>query len=116
VYNKKNKLMKSKFQVGDYVRISKYKKNFDKGYTPNYTTEIFKITHVNRKFPLTYLLEDYKHIPIEGRFYEHELQKTKYPDTYLVEKVLRKKNGKVLVKWLGFDDTHNSWIENKKLI
>ena len=31
----------SKFKVGDHVRISKYKNNFAKGYTSNWSEEIF---------------------------------------------------------------------------
>lgn len=115
VYKVNDKLMRAKFHVGDYVRISKYKKIFEKGYTPNFTTEIFKVTHVNRKFPVTYLLEDYKKNAIAGRFYEHELLKTKFPDTYLVEKVLKKNNDKIFVKWLRFDKSHNSWINKSDL-
>ena len=43
------------------------------------------------------------------------MQKTKYPDIYLVEKVLRKKGDKVYVKWLCFDSSHNSWIPKKNV-
>lgn len=35
--------IKTKFHVGDFVRISKYRNVFAKGYHPNWTTEIFKI-------------------------------------------------------------------------
>ena len=38
---------KSKFRICDKVRISKYKrKNFDKGYTPNWTEEIFTVDKI----------------------------------------------------------------------
>ena len=99
-----------KFKVGEFVRISKYKHVFDKGYTPNWTTEIFKITKIQHTNPVTYLLEDYQKTPIKGGFYELELQKTKFPDTYLIEKVLQRKKDQLLVKWLGFTPEHNSWI------
>ena len=33
----------SKFKVGDYIRISKYKNIFAKGYTPNWSEEVFGI-------------------------------------------------------------------------
>ena len=46
----------------------------------------------------------------ESSFYEFELQKTKNDDLYLVEKVLKTKGNKIFVKWYGFDDSHNSWI------
>jgi hypothetical protein len=66
-----------KFKVNDFVRISKFKKTFEKGFTKNYTPEIFKIIAVNKKFPFTYLLEDYQKRPIMGRFYEKELLQVK---------------------------------------
>lgn len=101
-----------KFKVGDIVRISKYKHVFEKGYTPNWTTELFKIIRVRITNPVTYLLEDFHGTPISGGFYTEELQKAKYSDIYLVEKVLRKRQNKVLVKWLGLDKSHNSWIDS----
>lgn len=101
---------KLKFTVGDRVRISKYRSAFTKGYTPNWSNEIFKIAKVRLTNPATYILEDDSRQEIKGAFYEFELQKTKHPDTFLVEKVVRKKGDKLLVKWLGLDNRHNSWI------
>ena len=34
---------KPKFQVGDNVRVSRAKQIFEKGYTPNWSTAIFRI-------------------------------------------------------------------------
>ena len=53
---------------------------------------------------------------IKGGFYTEELSKTKYPDVYLVEKVLKRKGKKLYVKWLGFDSSHNSWINEKDVV
>lgn len=103
-------LKPSKFKVNDRVRISKFKHVFEKGYTPNWTTEIFTITHVMATSPVTYKLKDYRDQPIAGGFYEQELAKVKHPDVYLVEKVLKRGGNKLFVKWLGFSDSHNSWI------
>lgn len=100
----------NKLRRGDFVRISKYKGAFEKGYTPNWSTEIFKIIKVQNTHPQTYLIEDAKHRQILGAFYAQELQKTKFPDVYLVEKVLRRQKNKVLVKWLGLQSSENSWI------
>ncbi|XP_011060772.1 PREDICTED: uncharacterized protein LOC105149798 [Acromyrmex echinatior] len=98
----------AKFKVGDSVRVSKYKTVFEKGYTPNWTTEVFTIVKVQRINPVTYLLENYRGKSVAGEFYEHEFHRTTHPDVYLVEKVLRRKGDKVHVKWLGFDGSHNS--------
>ena len=59
----------SKFKVGDSVRVSKYKTIFKKGYTPNWTTEVFIIIKIQRINPVTYLLEDYRGKSVAGAFY-----------------------------------------------
>ncbi|XP_046737969.1 uncharacterized protein LOC124406577 [Diprion similis] len=102
------------FQTGK-VRISKFKNVFEKGYTPNWTTEIFTISQVENTNPVTYKLKDYQGQPIAGGFYEQELLKVEHPDIYLVEKVLQKRGKKLYVKWLGFDNTHNSWINESDM-
>jgi Integrase core domain len=116
VYNNPKIRLKAKFKVGDIVRISKYKGIFDKGYTPNYSTELFTITKINVTNPITYLLEDMDGKPIRGCFYELELQRTNHPGVYLVEKVLRRKGNKLFVKWLGFNNKHNSWIDRTAIV
>lgn len=107
---------KSKFKVGDFIRISKYKHVFSKGYTPNWTTEIFKVRKVQQTAPITYLLSDLNGVEIKGSFYKEELQLVGDPKLYLVEHVIKKKDDKVLVKWLGFDSSHNSWIKESSML
>ena len=69
---------KPKFKVGDKVRISKYKRKvFDKGYTPNWTEEIFLIDKIQSTNPITYRLKDLNNEEIQGSFYEPELLKAK---------------------------------------
>lgn len=105
------------FKVGDYVRLSKFRTVFEKGYTPNWTTEIFRIRKVQHNTdPITYLLEDYQKREIKGSVYAEELQAVKHPDVYLVEKILRRRKGMVYVKWLGFGSEHNSWIPEKDIV
>lgn len=106
----------NKFNVGDRVRISKYKSIFRKGYMPNWTTELFTINQVNHTRPVTYHIQDQRNNTILGTFYEQELQKTKYPDVYLIEKVIKKKGEKLYVKWLGLDDSENSWIDRNAIV
>lgn len=106
-----------KFKLDDYVRISKFKTAFEKGYMPNWTTEIFQIASIQRTQPTTYLIKDAQNNVIRGAFYTEELQKVTHPHTYLVEKIIRRKSGGYLyVKWLGFDSTHNSWIHKNDLL
>lgn len=117
VYNyTTNAPLNVKFNVGDSVRLSKYKHVFEKGYTPNWTTEVFKIRKVQYTNPITYLLEDLEENEIEGTVYVEELQLAKFPDVYLVEKIVRRKGDKVFVKWLGFDDEFNQWIDKTDLL
>lgn len=105
-----------KFNVGDHVRISKYKGEFYKGYTPNWSTEIFRVVKVNQTNPETYQIEDKHKQIILGSFYGYELQKTKFPDIYLIEKVLKRKGNKLFVKWLGLNNEENSWIDKTELV
>ena len=112
-----NEETEPKFKVGDWVRISRIKEKFEKGYDANFTREIFKIRKVKLTNPVTYLLDEYDGTPIEGGFYEPELLKTKLTDIFDVEKVIKTKTEKgkkyQYVKWLGWPDKYNSWIENK---
>ncbi|XP_008189277.1 uncharacterized protein LOC100159779 [Acyrthosiphon pisum] len=104
-----------KFNIGDNVRISTYKGVFAKGYLRSWSTEIFKIIKVNDTIPTTYLLQDYTGNPIAGCFYSEEILKTNFPNDFLVEKIVRKKGNLMFVKWLGFDNTHNSWINTSDI-
>lgn len=115
-YNHIKIFQKPKFKIGDYVRISKYKHVFEKGYTPNWTTEIFQVHKIPNTNPNTYILKDYQGNVIKGGFYEYELMKTKYPNLYLVEKVIKKRGNRVYVKWLGFPNEHNSWINENEIL
>lgn len=105
-----------KLKVNDFVRISKHKTVFKKGYLPNWTNEVFKILLVKRTKPVTYILQDSKGNVVQGGFYEHELSKSKTGNVYLVEKVLKRKGEKILVRWLGFDKKEDTWIDKKALV
>ena len=65
-----------KFKVGDHVRISKYKNIFAKGYTPNWSEEVFVVSKIKNTVPWTYVINDLNGEEITGTFYEKELQKT----------------------------------------
>ena len=49
-FNKKVNDKDPKFKVGDHVRISKYKNIFAKGYTPNWSEEVFVVSKINIQF------------------------------------------------------------------
>ena len=67
--------MDPKFKVGDRIRISKYKNIFAKGYTPNWSEEVFVIKKVKNTVSWTYIINDLNGEVIMGTFYEKELQK-----------------------------------------
>ena len=46
-----------KFKVGDHVRISKFKNIFAKGYTPNWSEEVFVIKRIKNTVPWTYFID-----------------------------------------------------------
>ena len=65
--------------------------------------------------PWTYIISDLKGKAIVGAFYEKELQKTN-PKEFRVQKVIRRKGDKLYVKWKGYDNSINSWINKKDSI
>ena len=66
----------ARYNVGDRVRISKLKNIFAKGYTSNWSNEIFIISKTNDTVPCTYNLKDLNGEEIIGSFYDRELQKS----------------------------------------
>lgn len=112
-------IQKPKFKVGDYVRISRLKGNFEKGYDERWSREVFQIVEIDYSYPITYKLNDLMRDPIEGSFYEPELQKTDLQDFALVESVLsrRNKNKKkeMFVKWSGWPAKFNSWLPESQV-
>ena len=111
----KTSRLNPKFSVGDKVRITKKKEVFEKGYTTRWTEEIFTIKEIRETNPITYKLEDLQGEEIEGTFYEPELQKTEQ-QIYRIEKIIKKEKGRSFVKWKGYSDKFNSWVDNKDLI
>ena len=104
-----------KFKVGDYVRISKYKNVFAKGYTPNWSEEVFAISKIKNTVPWTYVINNLNDEEIIGSFYEKELQKTNQKE-FRIEKVIKRKGNKLYVKWKGYNNSFNSWIDKKDLV
>lgn len=119
-----NKGSKNILNVGDSVRIAKNKSSqFDKGFLPNYTDEIFKINvRILRRPQPVYRLIDINNKELESVFYGPELQRVKPSEEtiFRIEKILQRKKIRgvkhVRVSWKGFDKSHNSWIRESDLI
>ena len=94
-----------KFKVGDHVRISKFKNIFAKGYTPNWSEEIFVVKKIKNTVPWTYIINDLNGEEIVGSFYEKELQKTGQKE-FRIKKAM--KGNKLYVKWKGYNNSLNS--------
>ena len=104
-----------KFKVGHHVRYQNTKKFFAKGYTPNWPEEIFVIKEIKNTIPWIYVINDLNGEEIIVTFYEKELQKSNQKE-FRIKKVIKKKENKLYVKWKGYDNSFNSWINKKDLV
>ena len=93
-----------KFQVGNHVRISKNKNIFAKGYAPNWSEETFVIRKIKNVLQWKYVINDRNGKEIIGKFYENELQ------------VKQEIGNRLYVKWTGYDNSFNSWIDEKDIV
>ena len=109
-YNKNPNKKDPKFKVDDRNRISKYKNIFAKGYTPKWSEEIFVIHKIKNIVPWAYAINDLNGEEITGKFYEKELQKTNQKE-FRIEKVVKRKDDKLYVKWKGSVNRFNSCMK-----
>lgn len=103
-------------RINDYVRVSKTKRTFAKGYLPSWTEEVFQVARIIGQYePIEYKIKDYLGEEIQGSFYRAELQPVSKPVTYMIEAILRQRRNRgtgeqeYLVKWLGYDARFNTW-------
>ena len=108
-YNVDSNEKDPKFKIGDHVRISKFKNILAKGYTPNWSEEVFVISKIENAVPWTYVISDLKGEEIVGTFYEKELQKTNQKK-FRIENVIKRKENMLFVKWKGYDSSFITWI------
>ena len=77
---------------------------------PNWSEEILIINKIKNTVPWTYVINDLNSEEITGTFYENELQITDQKE-FRIEKVLKKKGDKLYVRWKGYDNFFNNWID-----
>ena len=117
-----SKKKKEKVQVNDWVRLSKSRRTFKKGYLPNWTEELFSVVKVLPGSPPLYIVQDYRGNLLLGGLYQQEVQKVSKSDQlYRVQEVLEerpKKGGRgreIKVRWLGYPPEFDSWIDKSEL-
>ena len=113
VYNYDIVNKKPKYKINDLVRISLRRRElFDKP-TGNikWSEKLFKVYKINKSNVISYHLKDMNDEIIKGIFYERELQLTKNTTgEYVIEKILKTKGNQMYVKWRGYSNTFNSWV------
>ena len=115
-YNKTSR--NPKFKIGDLIRVSLKRRNFFDKPSVNikWSEELFKIHSINRANVITYKIKDLNG-EIKGIFYERELQRSKKSsEVYIIEKIIRKNKDKYLVKWRGYSNDFNSWVDKNDII
>ena len=114
VYNYDITNKKPKYKINNLVRISlKRRQLFDKSSgNIKWSEELFKIYKINKSNVITYQLKDMNDEIIKGIFYERELQLSKNTTgEYIIEKTLKTKGNNIFVKWRGYSNNFNSWID-----
>ena len=76
---------------------------------------MFVISKIKNTVPWTYVINDLNGEEIIGTFYEKE-QQTTIQREFRIEKVIKKKGNKFYMKWKGYDNSFNSWIDKKDLV
>ena len=79
------------------------------------TKEVFVIKRIKNTVPCRYVISDLKSEEIVGTFYEKKLQ-TANQNEFRVEKIIKRKGDKLYVKWKGYDNSFNSWIDKKDIV
>ena len=91
-----------------------YKDIFANGYTPNHFEQVFVISKFKNNVLWIYVISNLNGKKIVETFYEKELQKTNQTEFRFI-KVIKRKGGKLYVKWKGYNNSWNSWIGKKDI-
>ena len=103
------------FKLVIMLEYQNYKNFFANSYTPNWSEEVFVIKKVKNTVPWTYVINDFNGKEIAGTFYQNELQKTDQKE-FRIEKVIKRKGNKLYVKWKGYNNSFDSWIDEKDIV
>lgn len=126
LWDKPRELPNPNLKVGDTVRITDGVSPFVKNYKGRWTEELFEISKIKNSSPRPlYTLRALNGEEIKGIFYEDEIQKVEKPtnDIWEIEKILktkiikrgRKKIKQFFIKWFGYPDSFNSWVDEQQM-
>ena len=115
---KKGKVKRPRFKVGDRVRLNEKFRTFKKGYLPGWTEEVFVVRRVQKGKVPTYKVNEWDGTQIKGTFYEQDMQKVTVEDDDLfrIDKIVKRKGDKVLVRWKGWPDKYDTWLNKKDVL
>jgi hypothetical protein len=121
-YEKKleEKFKAPNFKIGDIVRMAYYKNStFEKGYTENYSHEIFRIKKVLPRKQPVYELTTLEGESVVGRFYEQEILPATEPEFYKISRVVRwrgsKEKREALVDFIGHPPSARQWVKESDI-
>ena len=122
VYEKSGKTIppaKFTFELNDTVRLSTVKGKFDREFHQKWTREYFLISErLIKQGIAVYRVKDLHNEPVTGTFYASELQKiivNEDEDKYIIEKIVKRKGNKCLVRWLGWGKKFDTWLHKESL-
>ena len=114
-YNRVKPTKRIMYKVGMMVRVARIEPKFGRGYDKKSPEQIYRVSKVITKFPrvlyeLTTLDGKEK---ILGTFYQEQLTRVINQNEFVIEKILKKRKGKVFVKFLGYEEPE--WIPAKNI-
>lgn len=105
----------TKFNVGDHVRIKYHVEPMEKAYYPNYGDVVYQVSAVVRRYPKpVYQVKDGQGSILHRKLYAEDLQPVSKDTRYRIESIIKRRTRRgrreVLVKWLNYNSSYNSWI------
>ena len=96
------------------MRISKYKNIFAKVYTQHQSEDVLVVREIKNTVAWTYVISYLNREKIDGTSFGKELQNSNQ-EKCRIEEVIKRRGNKLCVKWKGYDDSFNSWIDKKDI-